>query len=160
MPSNFPCDFYSWMMCDNSLFHQPVWLLCSFNSADIYYANAYGRQRLRPGQCLCGSRSHAGHQAPPLPACGTCTSCVVLYSALAWIPSFLYLNRMYYRQDPRHKPSGGFFCRPDIVGNLHFGFTGWSWLGKTYFPGMFFQHFSWPHYIFWKMLEKPGKQNT
>lgn len=87
-------------------------------------------------------------------------SCVVLYSALAWIPSFLYLNRMYYPQDPRHKPSGGVFCRPDIVGNLHFGFTGWSWLGKTYFPGMFFQHFSWPHYIFWKMLEKPGKQNT
>lgn len=55
---------------------------------------------------------------------------------------------------------GGFFCRPDIVGNLHFGFTGCSWLGRTYFPGLFFQHFFWPHYIFWKMLEKPGKQNT
>lgn len=73
VPSNFPCDVYSWMMCDISLVHQPIWLLCSFNSADIYYVNAYGRQRLRPGQCLCGSRSHAGHQAPPLPACRTCT---------------------------------------------------------------------------------------
>lgn len=29
---------------------------------------------------------------------------------------------------------GGFFCRPDIVGNLHFGFTGWSWLEKNLFP--------------------------
>lgn len=93
VPSDFPRDFYSWMMCDNFPSHQPTWLLCSFSSADIYYAATYRRYstwwELEPHHwVLCSLHG------------GTYTSSVSLYLAhTKVIPFFFHLNHMYYPQD-------------------------------------------------------------
>lgn len=98
VPSDFPCDFYSWMLCDNFPFHQPTWLLCSFSSSDIYYCSYFQKIQCHTWygawwewshttECLCSL-----HQ-------GTYTSSLSLYFARAkLIPFFFYLNQMYYSQ--------------------------------------------------------------
>lgn len=66
VPSDFPCDFYSWMMCDNFPFHQPTWLRCSVSLADIYYCS-YLTEEIVPHlvQCLMRVEPHPWVPLPP-----------------------------------------------------------------------------------------------
>lgn len=144
------------MMCDNFPFHQPIWLLCSFESVDIYYANTYRRQSVESGTVLVWELEPHWLSAS---AHISFVFCCTLPSH--WVPLSSTLTRCITRRIWGVLQVDGFFYRPDIVGNLHFGVTVWSWLGKTkyLFPRPAFPTFFLAALHFLQNVGKPGKWN-
>lgn len=117
VPSVFHVTFIvEWCMSGSFSFHQPTWPQCSFivQITDRGHSS-YGAQ--------CWERSWIQRLIPTAGMCAACVSCT--WFAGHWF-LFLWLNQMNYPQNLTCGISWfiGFFCRPGIVGKLHFSLTG------------------------------------
>lgn len=99
--SDFPCDFYSWVVCDNFPFYQRTWLFGPYISVQLIFimqkciedAVPSLVERLHESQ----SWSQAAEDLCSLHV-GTFTS-VLTCTCLCVDSLFLYLDQLYYSQD-------------------------------------------------------------
>lgn len=120
--SDFPCDFCSWVVCDNFPFYQRTWLFGPYISVQLIFIMQKCIEDAVPSLVERLPESQSWSQAAEYlcsPHGGTSTS-VLTCTCLCVDSLFLYLDQLYYSQDLIWGVSslGEFFCRIDSVSNL------------------------------------------